>query len=66
MSEINFIQVIEEIDEIFLGTQRQDSMWVLVGSKSRKLLGFKVVSTEKTRNIYFHDIDQMKKTMEKM
>ena len=70
MSGVNFLQVVEYIDEKLATVIGDEYVYVLVGRSSGKLLGLMVtkggVKGENTRHIYFHDIDNMKRIVEMM
>lgn len=68
-------QVIEEIEELLLAKLEHEEVYGLVGKKTKKLLGVKILSKDCTtlgpdecgcRTIYFHDIDRIKQNLKRM
>jgi hypothetical protein len=66
MSDVNFIQVIEELDEYVLGVVESETVKVSVGKQSKKFYGIKIVGGTKIRTIWFSDIERMKQIIDKM
>lgn len=70
MTTSMFMQVIEEVEERFIGigTDCGEFIYVFIGKSSKKLLGFRVKGKDGkvVRTINFSDIDRMKKILESM
>jgi len=60
------LQVVENINELFIGVAGGESICALIGEKSGKLIGIKVTTQGKVRLIYFPDIDRMKQILDSM
>ena len=66
MSNQNFIQVVEELDEVLLGSVGIHTVYAWVGKRTKKLRGFKVVSVDGVRKISFGDIDNLENIVREM
>ena len=73
MPEVNFIQKIEDLDEILLHEYEWDEyklnedISVFIGRDSKKLYGIKVVyANGKKRDIWFSDLDRMAQILDRM
>lgn len=67
MTEINFLQVIDSIEEKFLDEIDGERIFASVGKNTKRLFGLKIYTKEgKIRNISFGEIDGLKKTIERM
>jgi hypothetical protein len=68
MIEANFLQVVDYLDEEFIyETEEGERIFALIGRDTRKLFGLKIETKEgKIRHISFGEIDNMKRTIERM
>ena len=57
------IQIIEEVERRHLGVIGEDIISAYVGKKTGKLLGFKISSGDKIRDISLSEIDRMKQIL---
>jgi hypothetical protein len=60
------IQVVDEIEELFVGGSDSWAIYSLVGKKTRKLFGVKIVDSGKVRTIYFGEIDRIWRSIEQL
>jgi len=65
---IHFLQVVEELDERYIGAIAEFLIYGLVGKSSKELKGIiiKRIGGDKKRTFYFSDIDRMAKILEDM
>ena len=66
MADANFIQVIENLDEVFFGATESESICAFIGEKSKKIKGIKICSVGKVRKIWFSDIDRLEQIVKEM
>jgi len=64
----NFIQVVEDLNEVLLGATENETVYLYLGKQSKKLYGFKIVPNggEKIKTIWLSDIERMKQIIDQM
>jgi hypothetical protein len=69
-AQVNFIQKIEDVDEILLIEENayciDEDISVWIGRDSKKLYGIKIVKGNTKRDIWFSDIDRIGQIIDKM
>ncbi len=60
MSEANFIQKVDDIDEIFLAGWGKYVIYAETGRVTKQLFGLKIVCEGKVRKIWLSDLDRIK------